>query len=277
MNSKQDQILSNFYNLLNSNRIPTQNIKFLSQHIFPPLTNHTILPLPKGRKFFMYINNNNIYLINNTEKLLVKSDQQIKPELENTIIKGYYHEKFIGYDVLIYKGINIRTKSYTYRYKCLQEINTDYPKCNLALIYTKEKIKELLKEHDGVMFIPTRAHYINNQTYIYQLIDKVTLNLQVKSENKMGIPLCSLYLSNKVAFSGTKELPLQPLIPLSHYDRNFIKQQPTTSMFEFAWINNNFVPVKPASYLTSPRDAKRAWEYINDPLEHNVFLKLLYN
>lgn len=268
------QVLLDFYELLKSNKIPIQNIHFITKNLNHSLKNHIILPIPKGKKFFMYINNNNIYLINNSQQLKVKNTQEIDNELNNTIIKGYYEDKFIGYDVLIYKGNNIQAKSYIYRHKCLQNISENYEKCNTVNIHKKQDIQEIIQKYQGILLVPTKAHYINNKTYIYQPPNKVIINFKIKNEYT-PIPLYTFLLSNKKPFIGTKHFPSEKLLPLSHYDRNFIKQYPNNLIFEFQWINNNFVPVKPTTYESTQKDAEKAWEYINQPLEYNELLELL--
>jgi hypothetical protein len=270
----------NMYNSLfqrkqNSPWIVPQGLKFLDKNSLSLLTDFVIMPIRKGIKYTLFLSEKGAFLINRLEILRVDSD--VPESLYNTVVTGDWYEKsFVGYDISVIAGTDIRRKSFLKRNKSLKLVSGLYPFCEAISYYRNnlvEKTEKLLKEHEGIIISPIKANYMNDRVFMYQEVHNVGIKFRIEKSIKCGFTTYALKLgkSNEL-FIGTPTMPYIHTIPLSRNDREFIKPLGESSIFEFRWESDGLMPYMQVSNSSTTKFANRAWSYINDPLDKNVIL-----
>lgn len=229
------------------------------------LDDYKVTTMMRGERSLLYLRESgvSIYQQNNSFDLV----NSVHEELYDTLIWGdWYEGKFYGYDILKYKGIDVKKKSLRKRLLCLEHISSLVSSCQLVSYYELNNVSQLLNEYNGLMFVPTKANFVNNKTYIYQSVEKVGICFSV---NKNVDNYC-LSTRNGEIFEGSIEYPFGRTIPLSWKDRLFIKDG---GNFEFRWDNNNFVPFVHSDIIYSPVYTRLLWNYINNPLNMEALIR----
>jgi ATP-dependent DNA ligase len=108
---------------------------FEKNNINEIINNYTVSDKADGERYFVFIHNENVYLISNTMNVK-KINEKLHnlSNLNNTILDGEYiysklHNKYILYlfDILYHKGVDIRDNDLNKRFNLLlQTINDLY-------------------------------------------------------------------------------------------------------------------------------------------------------
>ena len=137
--------------------------------------------------------------------------------------------------------------------------------------------ENLLHEHDGVIFIPIYANYINDRIFLYQTVENVGIKFKLEERIKCGFHTFALKVGvNEQLFTGVDELPYKPFIPLCKEDRDFIGPLNNT-IFEFRWENDGLIPYTRAyeNEISTSKFARQAWIYMNDHIDKNLIISIL--
>jgi len=135
-NNEKNKILKNLNKLLYNNEnvlpvgLPIMNaVSFEKDNINIVINNYTITDKLDGERYYMYIKDNNIYLISNNIRVKKINEKVNISEYENTILDGEYiydnkNKKFILYvfDIIYYKNEDMRKKDLNKRYELLLDV-----------------------------------------------------------------------------------------------------------------------------------------------------------
>lgn len=256
-----------------------QGLKFLSENLLGVLSDYVLMPMRRGAKYMLYLSEKGAFLVSKRSTLRV--GRSVPTSLHGTIVMGEWYEKsFVGYDIAIFSGKDIRSKSFLQRLKSLRVVSIRFPFCEMVRCYRQhlaENMEKLLEEYEGVIFTPVRANYMNDRVFLYQEVENVGIKFTLQERSKCGFNTFVILSGvNNDPFVGTDSLPFRPDIPLSQDDREFIGPLNNT-IFEFRWQSDGFMPYM-RSYqneTSTSKFARQAWEYINEPLEKSIVLDTL--
>lgn len=245
-----------------------QALQILKREDLETLHDYMVAPSGDGNMYTMYISDTNVYMI--SQYSVAEINQVFPKELKYTVSHGYWDDtSFTGYDVSMISGVNICKFSLTKREKALQNISSQLSFFKAAKYYNTNIIENasiLLKTNNGVIFAPIKANYMNNRTYIYTPVDKISIHFYVNTVK------CSYNMyqissgANKQVFTGSTQYPFRNIIPININHRHVIGEYPENVLVEFRWENNSFVPhnISKQNESTPPEEAKEIWEFINN-------------
>lgn len=258
--------------------IVPQGQKFLNEKILGLLKyDYIAMPMMKGDRYMLYISEYGSFLV--SKHIIYRIKQNTPKSLYNTVVMGEWYEKsFIGYDILIISGTDIRKKSLFQRLKSLRIVSIRFPFCEIVKYYNDnlaDNVTNLLIDYEGVIFAPVRANYMNDRVFLYQEVENVGIKFQVKVHNKYGFTTFTLTTGiHNDTFIGSDSLPYVPNIPLSKEDREFIGNLKHNKTIEFRWESDGLMPYMHMQYnqVSTTKFARQAWEYINEPIDKNVLI-----
>lgn len=259
--------------------IVPQGQKFLNKKILGLLTrDYILMPMIKGDRYMLYISEHGSFLI--SKRIIYRIKLNTPKSLYNTVVLGKWYEKsFIGYDIPIISGTDIRKKSLLRRLKSLHLVSIRFPFCEMTKYYIHnlaDNVNRLLVSYEGVIFAPIRANYMNDRVLLYQEVENVGINFKVKVHKKYGFTTFTLTTGiNNDTFIGSDNLPYESNIPLSREDREFIGILEHNKTIEFRWESDGFMPYMHYNQVSTTKFARQAWEYINDPIDKNVLIDTL--
>jgi hypothetical protein len=257
----------------NSPWIVPQGLKFLDKKSLILLTDFVIMPIRKGVKYMLYLSRKGAFLISKLEILRIDSD--VPESLYDTVIMGDWYEKsFVGYDISVIAGTDIRRKSFLRRIKSLKQVSNLFPFCETVQYYRNNLVQnteKLLKEHQGIIITPIKANYMNDRVFMYQEVQNVGIKFRIEKSTRCGFVSYALKVgkSNEL-FKGTSTMPYEHTIPLSRTDREFIEPLGENTIFEFRWESDGLMPYMQVSETSTDKFARRAWSYINNPIDKNT-------
>jgi hypothetical protein len=250
-----------------------QGVNYLKKGV--SLDDYIVCPCTTGTKYFLFLWDTCGYFV--TSSYAYKIDTKVPKSLDNTVVVGYWDKsKFTAYDIVVFKGKDIQKYSILTRLKKLKKVGECFPFCCPVKYLTDDLEKDtrlLLDQHNGVIFSPTKATYINNRTYIFKPIEKTTVRFAIEKMNygyslKTGKEFSS--------FNGTTEYPFRSTIPLTLHDQKFVGLIPN-AVFEFRWKNDGFLPIERCTtgVPTSTKNSKKIWSYINNPLTEKMLFNII--
>lgn len=277
-------VIEEYNNLFNKKQdkpwIIPQSLRFLEEKQLVELKDYVVMPMYRGNKFILYLSQSGAYLISKYKIFYL--NQSIPDSLYNTVVSGDWYEKsFTAYDIICIGNTNVCRKSFIQRMKYLRIVTTQFPFCKMVKYYRIEKnIEDLLNKNEGVIFTPIRANYMNNRTFLYQSVENVGIKFKLEEKIECGFQTFVLktlsFGSNEDLFTGIKDLPYGPFIPLTKEDKKFIGPLNNT-IFEFRWDNDSLVPYTRAyeNKISNSKFSKEAWFYINNPIDKKLIINNL--
>jgi len=262
----------------------------VTDSILPNLSTLSLLPVKQyhyftNQKANIFVNEpymicrmikSKFYTMNFTDKratLMCNSNTYTVPyNLDGTSVLGeWYAGVFTIYDITMYKHKNVSKKSLLSRIRILEKnIPNILPQIKLVKYKicgskSLDKIKDLANNYGGILFTPVRAGVINNRTYVYQHPKDVLFNFEVKAVKEI-VTTYKIFCEDSTLFFNNN-------IALSLDDKIYVGYSNTVRL---AWINNSFIPVQHVtrSSLTTLKDAKKRWFYINNHINILIVLTL---
>jgi hypothetical protein len=259
--------------------IVPQGLRFLQENQLATMKDYMVMPMRRGKKYMLYLIESGAYLISKTEIFRVEKD--VPKSLYNTIVMGdWYENSFTGYDIVSIGNTDVRKRSLVQRIKQLRIVTIRFPFCEVIKCLSGDLGKhtqELLKEYDGVIFAPNRAHYTNDRVFLYQPVENVGIKFKIEERSECGFSSFTLKTgAHSDSFVGTNEFPYESSIPLSCEDRNFIGPLNDT-VFEFRWESDGLMPyMRSYEHETSTtKFANQAWNYMNNHLPKELVINSL--
>jgi hypothetical protein len=259
--------------------IVPQGLRFLDEKQLVTMRDYVVMPMRRGEKYMLFLSHSGAYLLSKREILLV--DRDVPSSLYNTVVSGdWYENTFTAYDIARIGDNDVRRKSLLQRVKHLRVVSVRFPFCEMVRYYRGnlgKHTEELLLEHEGVIFAPIHANYMNDRVFLYQPVENVGIKFKLDERVKCGFHTFALKTGvNENLFTGVDKLPYEPFIPLSKEDRDFIGPLNNT-VFEFRWESDGLMPYVHAyeNESTTSKFAQQAWVYINDPLDKDLVISSL--
>lgn len=280
------------------------NIKI---HNIPYLSYYVFLPKPNGINYFLYFDNTGIFLMSETSIVYLGPPNRA---YEGTVILGeamftgfgdfQFKDRnvFLGFDILMYRGEDIRQKYTIDRHVYLQEFETilrDYFYV-LPMFYSKSDPSKAIKEcfdyiektfhsdeNDGIVMKQNFTGYekIKSQdTYRYPIwkwkpSEHITIDLSVYTNPDSSYTLMAGGANNtNVEFKG---VPLYPYNGNVTIDKSKFGNVQDGTIIEFAWVNNSMTAQRIREDKIKPNFisvAESTWEDIFSPIGKELLLKL---
>ena len=228
-----------------------------------------VFPKLDGIRYFMFIMENSIYLLNYTEFLKYSDNES--SDYNKTIIDGELIDNiFYPFDILFWKGEDVRKLDRLSRLGFLKELDVSIP---IKIIEPDTNLTQGFKKYyetpqtDGIIMVYRDVPYNNSYTYKFkphymQYIDFYIQDMKLMIKTPNGIE----------PFKGTPQYPYSGV--LGNPDNFDIKNE---SIVECKWSDNMFIPVRERTDKINPNFidvANIIWEEINNPIMPSDFLNI---
>lgn len=281
------------YNILVKKKGKTPNIIFNKPYnltrehiheILNPSNGYILFPKLDGVRYFLYFVDSSCYLLNYTDFLKLSDSED--GDIDNTLLDGeFINGVYYPFDVLYWRGEDVRRRSRSDRLNCLKTLNTTF---NMIVIPPEKDIKTGLEKYfknpdqstplDGVIITCNFSPYLNNKTFKYKPHEEQLIDFIVKWNDSKKIELYVKDYNNTLSpFRGSDKNP--------YYvggDKGYVKLDKCSSskidilrkggVVEFKWDENEkcFFPVRNRTDKLNPNFvevAKTIWDEIKDPVE----------
>lgn len=210
---------------------------------------------PEGEKILLYMCKDGGYsesIIN--EKII----ENIPKEYEKTILEGYIYSMgsyhfFTATDILYMKGEDVKRYSLSKRIKLLNDLCEKIPECK-QVTYYKNCINKI--NNKSILYIPIKANYKNDLSYIYKDINSLMIIFEI-SRRKGEYDMYSLKVEGKI-FKGTDKYYFNGYIAYTNIDREL------TGNVKFRWSNNRLIPVCKTEIKQTKEEVMKIWNMINN-------------
>lgn len=182
--------------MLQFKKITNPVITLTSKNINNILKDHCVTEKTDGENNFIYIDNKNVFLINDRSEIKKLSLTLTNPKLANSLINGEYIDylnTFYAFDILIYSKKDLTNTPFTQRYKYLQELNTSFTESSDMKIKSKKfYMKDVIKSADtiynntkfdykidGLVFTPLNTGF-RDTIYKWKPLHQLTVDFLVK-------------------------------------------------------------------------------------------------
>lgn len=200
-----------------------------------------IMPSYRSELCVMILEGTSVYLVINStvHELHFTSSRSVG----KTVLEGeWYNQTFSVYDCSLSDGEDITNHTLIYRRALAKRMIVGTKLCTMAPLYSTytDKLFTKMVDNGGVLFTsPQRKHSENS--FLYRLPTDIGFVFRISACGEEGFQLFELLLPDGSVFKGNNTFPYNSPIPLTRDDRDFIQQFPT-SLFEFRWYNDNFIP-----------------------------------
>lgn len=275
-NTDYQGIVKDYESLFKRKGVNFNNAYNMKRKYFPDLKDFIITPKWDGVRMMIYVHQSGIYLLNKTTTLSLK--MTFPNDLVNTVIDGEYFEstnKYIAFDILFFKGTDLRDEIRIKRQYILEQTKSDYNlQFEIAQVGYGPTLYECFKNYttkypdnvlDGIVFAQRTSTYINKQTLKYKPINLLTIDFLITIDNNDTYPVYKLYVQGE---SGV--IPFEPYPILMKVDTNgksIISSG--NKIVECQWVNDTFLPMRVRTDKTIPNFitvAMDIWEDINNPI-----------
>lgn len=243
------------------------------------LENYLIFPKLDGIRYFLFLLEDNAFLINNTEFLKVSMSEN--PDNTMTLIDGELIDgKYYPFDLLFYKGKDVRQNTRMERLELIKKIKVNGIEIKIIDPMTdfKKGFDKYFKAEntDGVILAPNNMPYFNTKTFKYKPQELQVIDFFTKKEKLDVGDVYGLYVKGEkgdlVLFKGTPDQPFGGYVSGTERDKKMLDKG---GIIEFKWEFDRFIPVRIRTDKTQPNFIEVAyniWEEINDPITEEEFL-----
>lgn len=236
-----------------------------------------------GVRYFMMILSGGVYFIMKDVIYKIGESSDTTKELDQTLIDGEFMESenlYSAFDILIYKGDDITSKSFDERYKLLKDLTklVCEVKIEQKLFFTDKntmsRIAEALevydkkeREYDGLILQPVDGYY--TKTKKWKPSHLLTIDFLVRPGKIKNTYILNSYNQHgDVIFKGTKKHPFSGVV--KDLDKKYMN-----NIVEFQWENNTFVPMRTRDDRLKPNSlfvAMDVFDRIHEPISRTTLM-----
>jgi hypothetical protein len=237
---------------------------------------------PPGIRVLLDISANGMFTISDQDVKTPFGNQNMPSDTKHSFIDGYLYcgNWFTGIDILISKGIDVKSYSLKRRYKYLLDVCKEISHCepieySIGNIY--EKVKKIMKSRNTIMFIPIHANYINKRSFIYMNLQYQTIIFKItKKTPNSSYNIYNLYTESD-SFKGTKQFPFDGTISLTLDEQKHLSDTESVSTILFNWNNSRFTPLSSHTKVSSIENVEQTWNIINTFKDYDILKYLKHN
>ena len=245
---------------------------------------YVLLPPPKGNRCRLWIHRGKVRLLHSEQIFTVENftlskitaiNEETKTEvpdehkwydITNTILLGYWYENiFTAWDIAMFNGRDICSKTYLFRRKKLSyiyDLVSETVFFEIAPIETDmTQLVNWIEKYDGVMLLKERANFKTKHVYIYRTKCDIYTKLKPRHADYTTYQL--IIYDNEVVKIEDKQVS----IPITRTNRECLTSNNDT-IYELRWICGKWVPLRALNYgvvfTSTKRDIMQTWNYLND-------------